>query len=298
MKKIFFPAVAVVTCLLATSALSSCSHDSDDSYYEEELSERISVISYGDKKKLVNTETGQTLITDLEVDWIRTGKDSLAVFAKDDKRGYFNVNTGEIIVPLTYKHAWVFSEGLAGVVQNDLVGFINPKGELVIPCRYPYRGNALTEFVFEHGRCVVADSLQHIGAIDTLGRWVIQPKYDAVHLSKDYAVVYNKGQFKKQIDYNGHVLVDGLIDYVSNLYYSKSYINAETGEPDDTRVLNETYMEYDVENRSGLMTRTGKFITPPIYTDITAIGEELFVAQLQDWSSKVIINGQGQIVGR
>lgn len=55
-----------------------------------------------------------------------------------------------------YKHAWIFAEGLAGVVQNDMVGFINTRGEVVIDFRYPYRGNSLTEFVFKNGHCVVA----------------------------------------------------------------------------------------------------------------------------------------------
>lgn len=294
-KKLFILLSIHIAFICIVVILISCNKNAD---YEEELSERISVISYGDKKKLVNTETGKTLIKDLQVDWVRTGRDSLAVFAKDDKRGYFNVNTGEIVVPLTYKHAWVFSEGLAGVVQNDMVGFINAKGELVIPCRYPYRGNKLSEFVFDHGRCVVADSSQHIGAIDTLGNWVIQPIYDAVDLSKDYAIVYNKGHFKKQIDFNGIVLADGLIDYVYNLNYPVRYINSETGEPCTTNIMNEKYMEYVVEGRSGLMTRTGTFITPPIYTDITGICKDVFHAQLQDWSSKVIINGKGEIIGK
>ena len=295
MKKVFISMFVAAVCGVVSISLTSCHREAD---HKEELSERISVVSYGKKSKLVNTETGKTLIDDLSVDWIRTGRDSLAVFAKDDKRGYFNVNTGEIVVPLTYKHAWVFSEGLAGVVQNDMVGFINTKGEIVIPCRYPYRGNALVDFVFENGRCVVADSMQHIGAIDTLGNWVVEPKYDAVHLSKDYAVVYNKGQFKKQIDYNGKILADGLIDYVNNLTYTKAYLNTETGKPDYDPALNEKYMEYRVEDRSGLMTRSGKFITPPLYTDITCLGEELFTAQLQDWSSKVIINGNGTVVAK
>ena len=114
----------------------------------------------------------------------------------------------------------------------------------------------------------------------------------------DYAVVYNKGHFKKQIDYNGNVLADGLIDYVNNLHYPKSYFNTETGKPDDDPALNEKYMEYRVEGRSGLMTRSGRFITPPIYTDISCLGEELFTAQLQDWSSKVIINGKGEVLGK
>ncbi|MGN0208854.1 MAG: WG repeat-containing protein, partial [Paludibacteraceae bacterium] len=145
--------------------------------HEVELSERISKVQQSDGSyKLVNTETGKTLISDISVEWITTGRDSLAVFAKDDKRGYFNVNTGEIIIEPTYKHAWVFSEGLAGVVQNDRVGFINSKGEVVIDFQYPYRGNSLSSFVFHQGRCVVANTDQRLGVIDTLGNWIIQPQ--------------------------------------------------------------------------------------------------------------------------
>ena len=55
MKKSFFISVSIaITCLSATIAIISCNKKAD---YEEELSERISVRSYGEKKALVNTET-------------------------------------------------------------------------------------------------------------------------------------------------------------------------------------------------------------------------------------------------
>lgn len=283
----------IFIALLGACYFISCESASE---YKEELSDQISLVTTGNSTKLVNTETGKTLIEDISVDWVQNGTDSLAVFAKDDKRGYFNVKTGEIIVPLTYKHAWIFSEGLAGVVQKDKVGFINTKGELVIPCRFPYRGNSLSSFVFKNGHCVVADSMQRIGVIDTLGNWVLQPQYDAIHLAKDYAVVYQEGQLKKQVDFSGKVIAEGLIDAIYEIRYNKTYINKQTGIPEVIEMINNEFKEYYVEGRSGLMTKNGKCITPPIYTDIRGLTEELFCAQLEDWETKVIINTKGEII--
>lgn len=287
-----------IKTLTIIALLGACFFISCDSKeeYKEELSDQITLVTTGNSTKLVDNETGKTLIEDISVDWVQNGNDSLAVFAKDDKRGYFNVKTGEIVVPLKYKHAWIFSEGLAGVVQNDKVGFINTKGELVIPCRYPYRGNSLTSFVFKNGYCVVADSTQQLGVIDTLGNWALPPQYDAIHLAKEYAIVFNEGQLKKQIDFSGNILAEGLIDDVYDIHYSKSYTNTQTGVPVDVDVLNEDFKEYRVEGRSGLMNKKGKLITPPIYTDITGLTEELFCAQLQDWVTIVIINTKGEII--
>lgn len=265
--------------------------------HEVELSERISKVQQSDGSyKLVNTETGKTLISDISVEWITTGRDSLAVFAKDDKRGYFNVNTGEIIIEPTYKHAWVFSEGLAGVVQNDRVGFINSKGEVVIDFQYPYRGNSLSSFVFHQGRCVVANTDQRLGVIDTLGNWIIQPQYDDISLAADYAVVGIKGEFNQQIGYDGRVILDCVIDNVYDIYYDVSYTDQETGRPTETRVASNEYYEYKVGDRSGLMNSKGEFITKPIYTTIYGLSPHLFRAILQDHHSEVLINERGQVM--
>lgn len=266
---------------------------------EVELSERISKVQQDDGTyNLVNTETGKTLIRDVKVEWIQTGRDSLAVFSKDDKRGYFNVNTGEIIIPPTYKHAWVFSEGLAGVVQNDMVGFINSQGEVVIDFRYPYRGNSLSSFVFHDGHCVVANMDQKLGVIDTLGNWIIEPLYDEVTLSKDYVVVGTKGDFNRQLGYDGRVILDCVIDNVFDIYYDISYVDTETGRPCEARVASNDFYEYKVGDRSGLMNSKGEFLTKPIYTSINGLGPHLFRAILQDYHSEVLINEHGQIMSR
>lgn len=295
MKRMYlFVATAIVA--VVTTTVISCQREKP---HEEELSERISKVRQDDGSyNLVNTETGKTLIKDIDVDWVQSGRDSLAVFSKDNKRGYFNVNTGEIIIEPAYKHAWIFSEGLAGVVKNDMVGFINMTGDVVIDFCYPYRGNSLSSFVFHDGRCVVANAEQKLGVIDTLGNWIIEPKYDEVSLAKDYAVVGTDGDFNRQIGYDGRVIMECVIDNIYDICYDVSYVDVETGRPSETRVASNEFYEYKVGGRSGLMNSKGEFLTKPIYTSILGLSAHLFRAVLQDNHSEVLIDEHGNVLSR
>ena len=76
------------------------------------------------ESKLFNRETNSYTLEGVE--WISNvlGDDSLAVYSDTyryyttSKRGYININTGEVVIPATeYSRAWLFSEGMAvGVV--------------------------------------------------------------------------------------------------------------------------------------------------------------------------------------
>lgn len=266
--------------------------------YEHELTDNISEVTLGGKTSIFNSHTGKTLIRNIEVEWIQEGHDSLAVFSKDDLRGYFNIYTGVVTIAAQYKHAWIFSEGLAGVVKDGMVGFINTRGEEVIPCRYPYHGNPLKEFVFKGGHCAVADSSQHIGVIDSVGQWVIAPLYKQVSVSREFALVMTDEGFKKQLDFEGNVLIDCVIDNVRTLSYETAYVNRETGEPSSAYTICEDYFEYRVGDRSGLMNAQGEFLTAPVYSYVYALSNKTFRAILPDTYSEVIINTRGEILNR
>ncbi|MCR4964494.1 MAG: WG repeat-containing protein [Bacteroidales bacterium] len=275
----------------------SCQNRNDNDYYYEEPEGEV--VSYDRGKiNLVSPFTQDVLVKDIE--WSNgygSSKDSIVLFAKNGKRGYCNVLSNKIIVePTTYTKAWIFSEGLAGVEKDGYIGFVNTDGKVAINFKYSYRGNPLTEFVFHDGHCVVADSSNKIGVINNKGRWVIKPLYDNIETTKEYAIVYTKGDFKKQIDFNGNVLNDGIIDDIYDIYYDVNYTDVSTGEPSEGRMKIENFFEYKVENYSGLMNSRGQFITPPIYTDITGISPTLFKATLQDYISIVLIDQNGNVI--
>lgn len=267
----------------------------------EEYEYNGGVVQETDEKGLIsikNKKTGKTLKQGTDFDWIAPTHDSLAVFAKDKRRGFINTQTGEIVVPAIYRHAWIFSEGLAAVEKENYIGFIDPRGNVVIPFRHPYRGNNLSEFVFHNGHCIVADSAQHIGVIDTLGQWVVRPEYDDISLSKDYAIVSKRGEFKKQVDFEGNVLLDCVIDNIETISYKAYYTNLETGEPSYTHTTNHEFYCYRVNGNCGLVDSHGRFITRPIYTSIYGISPTLFRAIMQDYYSEVLINEKGEVLSR
>ena len=58
--------------------------------------------------------------------------DSLVCFSDGSNRGYFHIRDGHVVVEPKYRHAWVFSEGLAAIEEKGRVKFINTEGQIVI----------------------------------------------------------------------------------------------------------------------------------------------------------------------
>ena len=117
--------------------------------------------------------------------WVssRPERDSITVFCdQNDLRGFLNVNTGQIIIPAKYRHAWHFSQGLAAVVDDcGKMGFINYDGEVVIPMQLDF--DIYYEYVFKDGYCAIqTDSTSLWGLIDRNGRCVLPCEYDFLDL--------------------------------------------------------------------------------------------------------------------
>lgn len=155
-------------------------------YIDNKLSESVTAYRFyhGYELKIYNEVTGRYTLEGLS--WVRrnSDRDSLAVFCRDGARGYLNVNTGEPAIPEQYSRAWVFSEGLAAVVKDGQIGFINSQGETVIPFGYCYadRCGYPMDYVFHDGYCVMtADADGTCGIIDRSGKWVIGPEYDFIY---------------------------------------------------------------------------------------------------------------------
>ncbi|MBR4297047.1 MAG: WG repeat-containing protein, partial [Bacteroidaceae bacterium] len=66
------------------------------------------------------------------------GKDSMVIIAvnTDNGVGFFTDNKGTFLFNKQFEGVSKFSEGLARVKQNGKYGYINTKGEVVVPCIY------------------------------------------------------------------------------------------------------------------------------------------------------------------
>ena len=137
--------------------------------------------SYTDNKGyLVNSDGKKVLKHILNIAMPMEG-DSLVYFSDGDKRGYFHMRDGRLVVKPIYEHAWIFSDGLAAVEVKGQIKFIDTEGKVAIDCGFKYDVSD-DGYVFHQGHCAVNDSTgKHMGLIDRKGNWVMPPVYNNIY---------------------------------------------------------------------------------------------------------------------
>ena len=295
---------AVIGLIALPPIVTGCSSSKDkveDRVIDEGLlrnDDLVAVKTSDGKVTIKNETTGKVTIKDIKIDWTQEStRDSLAVFCSEKKRGYYNMYTGEIAVPAQYRRAWVFAEGMAAVQKNGMIGFIDHKGNTVIDFQFPYHGNPLSEFVFENGRCVVADTLGKCGVIDKKGQWLIKPDYDNISAYKEYAIV-SKAGVRMQVGYDGQILNSFVLDDIKRLTYKvKERFENREGELEYIdKEIDTGLFSYRVGGRCGLMDANCHRLTEPLYKSITAVDKNMFRATLIDYYSEVILNVKGEVM--
>ena len=258
----------------------------------------VAIKSSDGKVSIKNTATGKVTIKDIKLDWTTSSpNDSLSVYCTEGKRGYYNAYTGEIAIPAQYRRAWVFSEGLAAVQKNGMIGFVDHKGRTVIDFKFPYHGNPLSEFTFKHGHCVAADTTGKCGVINKQGEWIIKPEYDNVSAYEEYAIV-SKAGVRMQVGYDGKVLNSFVLDDIDRLTYTvqERYENREGEIEYLDKEIDTGLFSYRVGGRCGLMDANCHRLTEPLYKSITAVDKNMFRATLIDYYSEVILNAKGEVM--
>lgn len=171
MKKIFYLAIIAII-------VSACSHN--NSVSTQRKGTPVAVVSIDDRTMVIDTN-GTALIG-------------------------FNQNAPFNVVNK-------FSEGLAAVVnrESDLMGFVNIKGELVIPCNYSWEyhyteldGKCRERYVFHDGYARVG-TLESPVFIDRQGNQLLE-QYGVVDWNKEVAVVTN-GKSYGLVDMTGREII-------------------------------------------------------------------------------------------
>ena len=304
-------------------------------YWDRKLSENVTLRSFSDNKwRVYNKQTGE--YTTEKINWVSEAPetDSLAVYALPGKRGYININTGRIIIDAEandYRKAWVFSDGLAAVMKDGKIGFINDKNDVVIPFQFDYTDKCRMYdfgYVFHNGYCAMTDADGNLGLIDKNGNWVVEPEYDEIWaphksgyrvivkdskhgiLDSTGTIIYpaeygyisiipdgfvlNKGGKKWQVDFQGNIVQPFMFDNTYYLNYPIGY--NECGE---IKYAFADFVKYEVMNSYGIMNRiTGEPITPAIYSDINMLSKELFEVQEYDSYDWYLIDTKGNVVSK
>ena len=303
-------------------------------YADKWLSDDVVVYYFADDTyRVYNTSTEK--YTTPRISWVASAaeNDSIGVYAIDDRRGFINTKTGDIVINAKsndYEKAWVFSEGLAAVMKDGKVGFVDANNKLVIPFQFDYSDKCRTHeigYLFHDGYCVMTNKDGKFGLIDINGNWVVEPEYDELWNACENGnrIVVNDGKhgmldscFKVlypteyfyidvlsdgfvltkdgkmwQVDLEGNIVNPFVIDGVNGyMKYPVSYSN-ENG----VEYALSDYAEYFVNRNSGIMNRiTGKPITPALYDDVYMISDKLFQVQDAETYDCYIIDVNGNRV--
>lgn len=344
---------ALIMLLLAGSALSSCinhvyyryladSYYNSSGYVGQYLSRNATYYSQEYQTDgYVETRDGKKTIKDIH--WIAKplGDDSLVCYSNGDARGYFNMLTGELAIKPQYKHAWVFSDGLASVDDNGWIKFIDANGNVAIDPKIPYIAGAEGN-VFHNGHCVLhSNRRDKFGMIDKHGNWVMKADYDRIQpvdtfwiaskggrqcvISKNMTVVLpfidavlwvsDNGisaemadHTLRKYDLQGNIVDTFLISSVENMIYETDelrYLKTNNDEGEDglngyTEAPNPSPVHKTARCKRyeaasgwyGLMSPDGKVLTNPNYSDIIAIGYDLYLCKNGSMSGEVL-NGKG-----
>ena len=305
LKAIAWSAFAIVLVITIVGIYNGVTHNTNEqkAYWSKQqhldgyvLNDSLDVIDNGNGISIINNVTNEVCAENIQFDWVQHSADSLSVFCSDGKRGFYNRYTGRIAIPAEYRRAWIFSDNLAAVQKNGYIGFINRRGEVVIPFKFPYHGNPLSKFVFSDGHCVVANEKGKCGVIDTLGNWLIQPIYKNINLQKEYAVVFNPGA-AMQVDYQGRIINSFVVDQIEELFFTRMTVQIIEGMPQNVeQYISTGCFAYTIGGRVGLMNAQCKRLTEALYEQIEAKSATMFVATLIGYEGQVIIDNNGNVV--
>ena len=267
------------------------------------------------------------------VDWVQVGRDrdTVAVYSRYGKRGYINRYTGEIVVPETFSKGWVFSEGLAAVVHNNRLKFIDHSGKIVIDKELTI-GTQADDFLFKDGLCKVYGTVSgKAGLIGRDGNWclpdkcdyiwnydkvwlfvcddkyglyhnekgiVLEPQYCNIQVFDDFVLVQDKDNVLSKYDLEGNMLTEMVIDEVENLTYPTNKVTEvfSSVEVNYERGVADCLV-YKVETacngtRCGLMDKQGICITKPLYKYINAITKDRYLTYPQG----TILDSNGKVI--
>ena len=266
------------------------------------------------------------------------GTDSLVVFRTCDQlRGYLDINTGQIVIPAQYDRAWNFSEGIAAVIKDGEISFINAAGELAFPTKFPMcfdDDQADFAFQFHNGLCAMISWDHKWGLINTQGEWVVEPIYtrmdkpqygyrivsdglrcglltadgqQALPMEYDFirpasavrGFTIAKDGFAKIVDTDLKTIIPFVHDGLFSLAYIDGYRDYYDYDEDDNR-SNEIpkYWRYDVGNGSGVIDRNGNVIIPAKFFMVRMVDENLFEVEVDCGGDRILFNNKGQVVGK
>lgn len=258
-----------------------------------------------------------TILVD-SIQWLHISPgDSIAILAKQGRRAYINLNTAELLTPLSFDKAWEFACDRGVMSSKDSLYIFRRDGSQVNMHGLPAAGQY--EYLYYKNRLVLRTDYEHVGLLDTTCQWVLEPVYSQIETSYgrmlyntrlgDECIVYDfnlqpvlRGAYKSiDVDWSEGLIatehngIQRLFDYEGKLLYKVIYKRIEpleynTGRQDkdgnDIFEPTDCYVYVDYNDKRGLMDRHYHVLTPPQFYKIEAQTRHVFFASFGEYSNR------------
>ncbi|MBQ7208738.1 MAG: WG repeat-containing protein [Lentisphaeria bacterium] len=219
----------------------------------------------------------------------QTFSEGLTAVKREGKWGFADTSL-KIVIPCAYDLADDFSCGLARVRKNGQWGYIDRNGRLVHDFRYE------KAFDFQNG-CAQAVLRGKWGAVDTAGKEVLPFKYEGVgRFSHGMFHVSTGGRVRFFVDRRGERAFPGEFSFARDFSRGVAAVSGKNGKAGVIDVKGNTVIPFAFDGlsdfsgrfyayrkdsrdgaRFGFIDRTGKRLTPPVFTMADPIAEDIFL---------------------
>ncbi|MEM9051896.1 MAG: WG repeat-containing protein [Bacteroidota bacterium] len=148
------------------------------------------VTNDSDQKAIVHIEGDE--VTAFEYDWIESFSsfDLPVRFRKDEQFGLID-RGGIEVTDTSYQALGEFSDGLVLAAADDSYGFLNSRGDTVVPFKYTFSKQALAESKFADGHAKVFQGSK-VGIVDSTGQKIFPAIFEDVGLYEGVRVPVKK----------------------------------------------------------------------------------------------------------
>lgn len=214
------------------------------------------------------------------------------------------------------RNAWLVEGGLVAFIQNGRMGFMDRRGQVVIPplyrCDVNWRHRQFTERITPVS-AKQPDGREKFGFIDRAGQVVVDFQYDwAQQFFEGLAIVYKAGKYG-YVDADGRVAIPlqyegadhfseglaavkvngkwGFIDTQGRMVIPPQYLGRAWGSP---MIFSEGMAAVRTETGTGVIDRTGRLVIPAIFRSTEDFSGGLILAK--GISGDVYFNKRGEVV--
>ena len=219
--------------------------------------------------------------------------DSLLIYGDGNTYGLMKTNC-QIVVPNKYERIGQVSEGLAIIVLNEMLGYINERGEEVIAPQFDLIPNYVNRSQFREGSAIVAKN-NNFGVINTKGKEILPLKNEGIGTWSELTAVKRKGKwgfinranqlvipttfdfaesFVNNIALVQELSLYGAIDRSGNKIIETGYNNIE--------IAMKNYMIVNNGALYGVVSSNGEVVVPMVYRSIRIFDKNLLILTNQN----------------